>query len=71
MSILQSNSTHHLGIRLRNQLVPWDLHASVAVLLASDSSLTSLTSDQMIPRMFEFISFIHIRWIVLEYLGSH
>jgi hypothetical protein len=38
-----------LGIRLRNQLVPWDLHASMAGLLTSDSRFTSLTSDRMIP----------------------
>jgi hypothetical protein len=36
-------------IRLRNQLVPWDLHASMAGLLTSDSRFTSLTSDRMIP----------------------
>ena len=71
MNIFLSTSTHHLWIRLRNQLVPWDLHASMEGLLASDSGFTSLTSDEMIPRMFDFISSIHIRWNVLDYLRNH
>jgi hypothetical protein len=57
------------GTRLRNQLVPWDLHALMAGLLTSDSGLTSLTSDRMIPWMFDFSSSIHIRWNVLSTLG--
>jgi hypothetical protein len=48
-SLFLSTSTHHPGIRLRNQLVPWNLHASMAGLLAFDSGLTSLASDRMIP----------------------
>jgi hypothetical protein len=39
--------------RLRNQLVLWDLHASMAGLLTFDSRFTSLTSDRMIPWMFD------------------
>jgi hypothetical protein len=70
-SLFLSTSTHYPGARLRNQLVPWDLHASMAGLLTSDSGFTSLTSDRMIPWMFDFISSIHIRWNVLEYLGNH
>ena len=59
------------GLRLRNQLVPWDLHASMVGLLAFDSGFTSLTSDRMIPWMFDFSSSIHIYRNVLEYLGNH
>jgi hypothetical protein len=65
-SLFLSTSTHHPGIRLRNQLVPWDLHASMECLLASDGSFTSLTSYQMIPRVFDLSSFIHICWNVLR-----
>jgi hypothetical protein len=71
MSLFLLTSTHYPRTRLRNQLVPWDLHASMAGLLTSDSGFTSLTFDQMIPQMFDFISSIHIRWNVLEYLGNH
>jgi hypothetical protein len=49
MSLFLSTSTHHMRIRLRNQLLPWDLHASMASLLASKNRFTSLTSDRMIP----------------------
>jgi hypothetical protein len=66
-----STSTHYPGTRIRNQLVPWDLHASMAGLLAFDRSFTSVTSDRMIPRMFDLNSFIHICWNVLGYLGNH
>jgi hypothetical protein len=37
------------GIRLRNQLVPWNLHAPMVGLLTFDSRFTSLASDRMIP----------------------
>lgn len=70
-SIFPLTSTHYPGLRLRNQLVPWDLHASMEGLLVSDSGFASLTPDRMIPRMFDFSSSIHIRWNVLEYLGNH
>jgi hypothetical protein len=66
-----STSTHYPGIGLRNQLVLWDLHASMAGLLTFDSRSTSLTSDRMIPWMFDLSSSIHIRWNVLGYLGNH
>jgi hypothetical protein len=36
-SLFLSTSTHYPGIRLRNQLVPWNLHASMAGFLAFDS----------------------------------
>jgi hypothetical protein len=62
---------HYPGIRLRNQLVLWDLHASMAGLLTFDSRFTSLTSYRMIPWMFDSSSSIHIRWNVLGYLGNH
>ena len=47
-SLFLSTPTHYPGIRLRNRLVLWDLHASMACLLASDSRFTSLTFDRMI-----------------------
>jgi hypothetical protein len=59
------------GIRLRNHLVLWDLHASMAGLLTFDSWFTSLTVDRMIPQVFDFSSSIHICWNVLGYLGNH
>jgi hypothetical protein len=71
MSLFMLNSAHYPGARLRNQLVPWDLHASMVGLLMPDSGFTSLTSDQMIPKMFNFNSSIHIHRNVLEYLGNH
>jgi hypothetical protein len=71
MSLFLSNSTHYLVVRLRNQLVPWDLHASMAGLLVFDSGFTSLTPDRMIPWIFHFSSFIHVHRDVLEYLGNH
>jgi hypothetical protein len=71
MSLFLLNSTHYAGTRLRNQLVLWDLHASMAGLLMFDSGFTSLTSERMIPRMFDFKSSIHIRRNVLEYLVNH
>ena len=71
MSLFLSTSTHYLGTRFRNQLVLWDLHASMEGLLMFDSGFTSLTSDWMIPWMFESNSSIHIRWNVLDYLGNH
>jgi hypothetical protein len=71
MSLFLSTSTHYLGIRLRNQLVLWDLHASMAGPLTFDSRFTPLTSDRMIPRMKDSGSSIHICWNVLGYLGNH
>jgi hypothetical protein len=50
---------HHQWIWIRNQLVPWELHASMAGLLAFDNRFTSLTFDWMIPWMFDFGSFSH------------
>jgi hypothetical protein len=41
-SIFLSTSTDYPGIRLRNQLVPWDLHASMVGLLNFDSRFTPL-----------------------------
>jgi hypothetical protein len=71
MSLFLSTSIHYLGTRLRNQLVPWDMHASMAGLLMSDNEFTLLTPDWVIPWMLDIISFIHIRRNVLEYLGNH
>ena len=70
-SMFVSTSTHYPGTRLRNQLVPWDLHASMAGIFTSDSGFTSLTPDRMIPWIFDFNSSSHIRWNVLGYLWNH
>jgi hypothetical protein len=49
MSLVLSTSSHYPRSRLRNYLVPWSLHASMASFLAFDSGFTSLTPDQKIP----------------------
>jgi hypothetical protein len=49
MSFVPSTSAHYPESRLRNYLVPWNLHASMAGFLAFDSGFTSLTPDRMIP----------------------
>jgi hypothetical protein len=49
MSFVPSTSTHYLESRLRNYLVPWSLHASMASFLAFDSGFTLLTPDRKIP----------------------
>jgi hypothetical protein len=71
MSLFLLTLEHYSRARLRNQLVPWDLHASMEGVLMSESGFTSLTSDRMILQMFDFNSSIHIRWNVLGYLGNH
>ena len=43
-----STSAHYLETRLRNSLVPWNLHASMAGFLTFDSGFTSLTHDRKI-----------------------
>jgi hypothetical protein len=48
MSFFPSTSTHYPETRLRNSLVPWNLHASMAGFLAFDSGFTSLTLDRKI-----------------------
>lgn len=59
-SLFLLTSTHHMRIRMRTYSVPWNSHASMVGILIFDSGFTSLTSDQKIPRMFDFNSFIHI-----------
>ena len=49
MSFVPSTLAHYLETILRNSLVPWNLHASMAGFLAFDSGFTSLTSDRKIP----------------------
>jgi hypothetical protein len=49
MSLFLSTSTHYLGIKLRNQLGPWNLHASMAGFLAFDSGFSLLTSARKVP----------------------
>jgi hypothetical protein len=44
-----STPAHYSETRLRNSLVPWNLHASMASFLAFDSGFTSLTLDRKIP----------------------
>jgi hypothetical protein len=48
-SFVPSTLAHYLESRLRNYLVPWSLHASMAGFLAFDSGFTSLTPDRNIP----------------------
>jgi hypothetical protein len=48
-SFVPSTSAHYLKTRLRNSLVPWNWHASMAGFLAFDSGFTSLTHDRKIP----------------------
>jgi hypothetical protein len=48
-SFVPLTSAHYPEARLRNYLVPWNLHASMAGFLAFDSGFTSLTLDQKIP----------------------
>jgi hypothetical protein len=44
-SLFLLTSTHYPGIRLRNELVPWNLHASMAGFLAFDNGFSLLTPD--------------------------
>jgi hypothetical protein len=47
-SCFLSTSTHYPGIRLRNQLVPWSLHASMVGFLSFDGGFSLLTPDREI-----------------------
>jgi hypothetical protein len=47
-SFFLSTSAHYSESRLRNYLVPWSLHASMASFLAFDSGFTSLIPDHKI-----------------------
>jgi hypothetical protein len=49
MNFVPSTSSHYPESRLRNYLVPWNLHASMAGFLTFDSGFTLLTSDRKIP----------------------
>ena len=48
-SLFLSTSNHYPGIRLRNQLVPWNLHASMEGFLTFDSGFSLLTPNWEIP----------------------
>jgi hypothetical protein len=48
-SLVLSTSTHYPKTRLRNYLVPWNLHASMAGFLTFDNGFSSLTPDREIP----------------------
>jgi hypothetical protein len=48
-SLFLSTSTHYSGIIVRNQLVPWNLHASMESFLAFDNGFSLLTLDWEIP----------------------
>jgi hypothetical protein len=48
-SFVPSTSNHYPESRLRNYLVPWSLHASMAGFLAFDNGFTSLNLDRKIP----------------------
>jgi hypothetical protein len=45
-SLFLLTSTHYPGIILRNQLVPWNLHASMEGFLAFDNGFSLLTPDR-------------------------
>ena len=47
-SLVPSTPTHYPETRLRNYLVPWNLHASIVGFLTSDSGFSSLTPDREI-----------------------
>ena len=47
-SFVPSTSTHYSKSRLRNYLVPWNLHASMAGFLAFDNGFSLLTPDREI-----------------------
>jgi hypothetical protein len=47
-SIFLSTSTHYPGTILRNQLVPWNLHASMEGFLYFDSGFSLSTPNQKI-----------------------
>ena len=49
MIFVPLTSAHYLESRLRNYLVPWSLHASMAIFLTFDSGFTSLTPNWDIP----------------------
>jgi hypothetical protein len=49
MSFVLLTSAHYPETRLRNYLVPWNLHDSMAGFLAFDSGFTSLNPDRKIP----------------------
>jgi hypothetical protein len=48
MSFVLSTPAHYLETRIRNYLVPWNLHASMAGFIAFDSGFSLLTPDQEI-----------------------
>jgi hypothetical protein len=47
-SLFPSTPTHYLGIRLRNHLVLWNMHALMAGLFSVDRGFTSLVLDREI-----------------------
>jgi hypothetical protein len=48
MSLFLSTSTHYPEIILRNQFLPWNLHASMAGFLSFDSEFSLSTPDREI-----------------------
>jgi hypothetical protein len=48
MSFVPSTPSHYPETRLKNYLVPWNLHASMAGFLAFNSGFSSLTPDREI-----------------------
>jgi hypothetical protein len=57
-SIFLSTSAHYPGTRLRDHLVPWSLHASMAGFFAFNSGFTSLDPNWKIPSNFQ-LQIIH------------
>ena len=71
MSLFLSTPTHYLGIRLRNHLVPQNLHAFMVGHFTFDRGFTSLVPDREIsPSVRLQLIHSHSFRIVLRYLGS-
>jgi hypothetical protein len=49
MSLVPSTPTHYPKMRLRNNLVPWNLHALMVGLFSFNRGFTSLIPDREIP----------------------
>ena len=64
-SLVPSTSAHYPGLRLRNLLVPWSLHASMASFSLSTVDLHHWSLIERFRQLFDISSFIHSWQIVL------
>ena len=60
MDFILSTSTHYLGLKSRNSLVPWSLQSLVESVPVFDSEFSSLAPDRMNLPVFDINTFIHI-----------